>query len=324
MARIRTIKPTFFKSEDVSVLPFRTRLTWVGLWTFCDDQGRAKDNAKLIKGDVWPLDEVSLDDIEDDLVILARHGRIVRYEVAGARYLAITNWDHQRINKPTPSRTPGPSEGTIIDAPAPGGSAVVNSWRTTGGLPESYVTPTPPNGAHSPVDNPDSGASPQVNDHSRRSHVGLPEDSRNPPVGLPVGREGKGKEGKGRDAGARPSEPAPADAPRLQITPPPKCPDHINDPQPPPCRACADHRKAREAWDRGVAEGAALAQSERARAQAAANRAAVDACRNCDNTGRLADATLCSHDPDSSTRSQRGGALARAALTRRPATEEPS
>ncbi|WP_433225494.1 hypothetical protein [Actinomadura formosensis] len=109
MARIRSIKPGFFASEDVSALPLRARLTWIGLWTHCDDKGRTKDNVKLIKAAVWPLDDVSLRDIEDDLTTLAGHGRIVRYEVAGQRYLAITNWgDHQRVNKPTPSKIPPP------------------------------------------------------------------------------------------------------------------------------------------------------------------------------------------------------------------------
>src|SRR5213079_413204 len=96
MARIRNIKPEFFTSEAVSELPIRARLTWIGLWTHCDNHGRARDNVKLIKAAVWPLDEVTLKDIEDDLATLAQHGRIVRYSVRGKRYLVITNWgEHQ-------------------------------------------------------------------------------------------------------------------------------------------------------------------------------------------------------------------------------------
>ena len=111
MARIRTIKPSFFRSEDVSALPLRARLTWIGLWTQCDDAGRTKDNARLIKGDIWPLDDVSLRDIEDDLATLAVHGRIVRYTVAGGQFLAIVNWrGHQAIAKPSASRYPPPPE----------------------------------------------------------------------------------------------------------------------------------------------------------------------------------------------------------------------
>ena len=117
MARIRTIKPSFFKSDDVSALPLRARLTWIGLWTQCDDQGRAKDHARLIKADIWPLDNVSLADIEEDLSTLADHGRIVRYEVAGRRYLEVANWsEHQKIDRPSRSTIPAPSEGKPIDS----------------------------------------------------------------------------------------------------------------------------------------------------------------------------------------------------------------
>lgn len=109
MARIRTIKPSFFESEDVAVLPFRARLLWIGLWTHCDDEGRTKDNVRLVKARIWPLDQVTLKDIDEDLAVLADAGRIVRYEADGQRYLEITNWrDHQSINKPTPSKIPPP------------------------------------------------------------------------------------------------------------------------------------------------------------------------------------------------------------------------
>src|ERR1700741_2905623 len=110
MARIRSIKPGFFKSEDVSALPLRARLTWIGLWTQCDDHGRYKDSAKLIKGDVWPLDDVSLRDIEEDLAYLEAERRIVRYEVDRKPYLAVVNWPaHQAINRPGKPRYPAPT-----------------------------------------------------------------------------------------------------------------------------------------------------------------------------------------------------------------------
>jgi hypothetical protein len=108
--RIRSIKPSFFASEDVAELPYRARLTWVGLWTHCDDKGRCKDNTKLIKAALWALDDVSLRDVEEDLAVLAEYGRITRYEVDGKRYLQVTNWNHQRIDKPTPSVIPSPAE----------------------------------------------------------------------------------------------------------------------------------------------------------------------------------------------------------------------
>lgn len=119
MARIRTIKPGFFRSHDVTPLSYRARLTWVGLWTYVDDEGRGKDDARIIKGDIWTLeDDVSWQDVEADLVELARNDRIVRYVVDGRRYLAICRWDeHQVISRPTPSKFPEPTSENI-SAPA--------------------------------------------------------------------------------------------------------------------------------------------------------------------------------------------------------------
>lgn len=132
MARIRTIKPSFFRSDDVSALPLRARLTWIGLWTQCDDQGRTKDHARLIKADIWPLDNVSLADIEEDLSTLAARGRIVRYEVDGERYLEVVNWsEHQNINRPTKSRIPGPPPKANGHSPHPVDNSLTESSLST-------------------------------------------------------------------------------------------------------------------------------------------------------------------------------------------------
>lgn len=115
MARIRTFKPSFFTSESVADLSFRARLTWLGLWTHCDDEGRCKDNEKLIKAAVWPLDDVSVDDVIDDLAELEDKGRITRYVVEGKTFIQVTNWyEHQRISRPTPSLLPPPNEDSRI------------------------------------------------------------------------------------------------------------------------------------------------------------------------------------------------------------------
>lgn len=115
MPRIRTIKPDFFTSEAVSLLSYRARLTWIGMWTHCDDEGRCRDNARLIRAAVWPLDDVSIKQVEQDLDELASHGRIIRYEVAGKRYIEITNWpEHQKINRPVASKFPPPSGARLI------------------------------------------------------------------------------------------------------------------------------------------------------------------------------------------------------------------
>jgi hypothetical protein len=202
VARIRTIKPDFFVSEDVSPLPLRARLTWIGLWTQCDDHGRTKDNVRLIKAALWALDEVTLADIEDDLARLHDSGRIVRYMADGKGFLAVVNWHvHQAVSKPTRARHPAP--------PVP-------------------VNPSDP------------GAPGYCRECALQAPGPLPENSGSPPGALPLGREGNGKEGSARET--PPQQPS-----RIGLVaamPPRKCPQHLNDPNPPACGACKDARKA--------------------------------------------------------------------------------
>lgn len=109
MPRIRTIKPDFFTSDTVSELPLRARLTWIGLWTHCDDYGRCRNNVKLIKAAVWPLDDVSLRDVTEDLDDLAKAGVIYMYAVDGRTYLQVTGWtEHQKVDRPSKSALPEP------------------------------------------------------------------------------------------------------------------------------------------------------------------------------------------------------------------------
>lgn len=112
MARIRTIKPEFFTSLTIADLTPEQRLTFIGLWTHVDDEGRCVDDPRLIKAAVWPLDDRTSADIEIDLKALTESSLITRYTLNRKRYLAVTNWDeHQRINRPTPSKLPAPEEG---------------------------------------------------------------------------------------------------------------------------------------------------------------------------------------------------------------------
>lgn len=171
MARIRTIKPEFFTSETVADLAVRARLTWIGLWTYCDDYGRCRDNVKLVKAAVWALDDVSLVSIEKDLSDLHSAGLILRYAVDGKSFIQVTNWtEHQKVSHPTASKFPDPIRGVPSPPPA-GGEPPEDPWNSSedyGDFPE------------------DSGAA--------------PEDS-----GLfPPGKEGKGRERKGVHAADAP------------------------------------------------------------------------------------------------------------------------
>lgn len=113
MARIRTIKPSFFTSETISRLTVEQRLTFIGLWTHVDDEGRCVDNARLVKAAIWPLDDRTGADVEGDLGALSECSLITRYTVSGKRYIVVNGFrEHQVINRKTRSTLPGPDQAT--------------------------------------------------------------------------------------------------------------------------------------------------------------------------------------------------------------------
>lgn len=118
MARIRTIKPEFFKSRTIASLPLHTRLTFIGLWTYVDDYGVGKDDERLIFAELWPLEEdmnAAVASTRESLARLRETGLITRYTVDGASYLAVVGWaEHQKVDRPSRHRLPGPdSQGAV-------------------------------------------------------------------------------------------------------------------------------------------------------------------------------------------------------------------
>jgi hypothetical protein len=102
MAKIRMIKTEVRTSEKVASWPLEVRYFWILLWGYVDDHGKGKDNPLLIKADCFPLDEnITSETVDQWLCVLAESGVIVRYEVAGTRYLAVKNWsEHQKPQHP--------------------------------------------------------------------------------------------------------------------------------------------------------------------------------------------------------------------------------
>jgi hypothetical protein len=108
MARIRSVKPEMFTSTTVAGLPMPVRWTFVGLLTYADDQGRGRDEARLVKAAVWPLDdEMPWQRVAEHLDELERAGLICRYEADGKRLLHVSGWsEHQAISHPAKPKLP--------------------------------------------------------------------------------------------------------------------------------------------------------------------------------------------------------------------------
>lgn len=140
MARIRTIKPSFFTSLTITDLTYEQRLTFIGLWTHVDDEGRCEYDARLLKAAVWPLDERSAADVESDVNALTEAGLVTRYIVASRAYLSVNGWyEHQRINRPRESEYPAPDEGQTVPLTCTNSQFTEPSVKTHGSITESSL-----------------------------------------------------------------------------------------------------------------------------------------------------------------------------------------
>ena len=102
--RIRTVKPTFWTNEKMSVLPDFTRLVALALLNYADDSGYFWANPKMIRGALFPFEEDSKR-ILGTLAQLSDEGYLRLGKTADGRDVGhiISFRKHQRIDKPTDS-----------------------------------------------------------------------------------------------------------------------------------------------------------------------------------------------------------------------------
>jgi hypothetical protein len=96
VARIRTIKPEFFTSEDIVSLTPLARLFYVSLWCEADREGRLEWKPRTLKMRYLPADDCDIEALGSELVST---GLIVLYEFDGRTYAHIPGFTrHQVIN----------------------------------------------------------------------------------------------------------------------------------------------------------------------------------------------------------------------------------
>lgn len=127
MARIRSIKPEFWDSEDTATLPMAAALTYCGLWNLADDDGRGRFQASILHSKLHGLrPDGSMAKTKEALKILVDRRLIVLYEVEGfgSLFYIPSFKKHQHPNKPLDSKLPKPPK---------------NSGSATVGLREDYL-----------------------------------------------------------------------------------------------------------------------------------------------------------------------------------------
>lgn len=159
MPRIRNIKPAFFRHETLQDLEAEhprqyIMLVYIGLWTQCDAAGVFPWKPRLLKLDILPFLDFS---IEHTMSILADSGFITRYTADGVEWGHIPTFDkHQRIT--------GKEATEGEKYPKPTESKPGNNRETTGKQPDAQERSTG-------KDNREG-----VN---ARAHEGFPENQKN-------------------------------------------------------------------------------------------------------------------------------------------------
>lgn len=147
MARMRTVKPEFFRSAKLGQLEPAARLMFIGMWTEADDHGRGLAEPRHLAGTLFPFDrDVTERKVSRWLTEMAARGFITLYEANGSRYYYVTGWWHQKVNRPGPPRYPTPP-GVTDSHPPNGESDSVNG--TPSGVKGQGSEPPNPHASHS-------------------------------------------------------------------------------------------------------------------------------------------------------------------------------
>lgn len=135
--RIRTIKPEWLEDEQLAEAGTLARLLSVGLIVLSDDHGRGRANEVVLAAKVFTYEPDPVRCLREALASLSRIGFVQLYEVRGQRYYQIRNWaKHQRVDRPSKPRFPGPDEADgTPKPPAPTPPDKTDSANHSRGLP---------------------------------------------------------------------------------------------------------------------------------------------------------------------------------------------
>lgn len=128
----RMIDSSMWQKESFVELPPAGRLLQIAIINHADDQGRLKANPMFLKGQIFPGDDISQEEIQTWLEQMHQNGTIILYAVDGRQYAQFTNWwKYQSLQYAQPSQHPKPEGWTDrIRRTATKGHIVTFNWHT--------------------------------------------------------------------------------------------------------------------------------------------------------------------------------------------------
>lgn len=102
MPRNRMVRCDYWVNEQVLSCSLNARLLFIGLWNFCDDYGIHPASHITLKAEVFPVDNITIEEIKKLINELINNRLIDEYAVDGTTYWMVTGWKNiQKIDKPT-------------------------------------------------------------------------------------------------------------------------------------------------------------------------------------------------------------------------------
>lgn len=109
----RFLKESICRSEEIDSLTWFEEVLFYRLIVACDDYGRFDARPKIIKGQCFPLKDITGKDIDKALEKLSEVGLIVVYEAQGRPVLQMKTWEKHQTTRAKQSKYP-PFDETCI------------------------------------------------------------------------------------------------------------------------------------------------------------------------------------------------------------------
>ena len=106
----RILKESICTSENIDQLSPNAENAFYRLMVNCDDYGRMDGRVKVIKSRLFPLKDITEDDMLRLLAELEKADLIKAYEVDGHPYLQMKTWDRHQQVRAKRSKYPSPDE----------------------------------------------------------------------------------------------------------------------------------------------------------------------------------------------------------------------
>lgn len=115
LARIRSVKPEFWTDGDMLKLSRDTRLFYIGLWNFADDNGVIENHPLSLKARIFPCDDVDVAKCIQELISV---NKLFPYKNGDSKdWMIIVSFaKHQNPDRPRKTNNPLPSEEQLKSA----------------------------------------------------------------------------------------------------------------------------------------------------------------------------------------------------------------